>query len=105
MSPDFTPSAPPRLRSSMVISWLAPTNERSTTIASPMTWSRPISMVVMPSLKTCSGESMWAPVCRLWCTLETCQKPGPRRCGVTSSRMLVDGGLSVVSSTVTDRSM
>ena len=89
----------------MVISWLAPHHERSTTRASPITWSRVISAVVMPFLNTWSGESMWAPVCRLWCTLETCQKPGPRRCGVTSSRMLVDGGLSVVSSTVTDRSM
>src|SRR5215472_13736804 len=48
---------------------------------------------------------MWAPVCRLWRTLDTCQNPGPRRCGVTSSRMLVDGGLRVRSSTVTDRSM
>src|SRR2546426_6747116 len=58
MSPAFTLSAPPRLRSSMVISWLAPANERSTTSASPITWSREISAVVMPSLKTCSGESM-----------------------------------------------
>ena len=89
----------------MVISWLAPTNERSTTSASPITWSSAISAVVMPSLKTCSGESMCAPVCRLWFTLDTCQKPGPRRCGVTSSFMFVDGGLKVVSSTVTDRSM
>src|SRR5260370_35412376 len=47
---------------------------------------------------------MWAPVCRLWFTLETCQKPGPRRWGVTSSFMLVEGGLKVFSSTVTDRS-
>src|SRR5712691_6435580 len=59
----------------------------------------------MPSLKTCSGESMCAPVCRLWFTLDTCQKPGPRRCGVTSSFMFVDGGLIVSLSTVTDRSM
>src|SRR5437773_3180788 len=105
MSPAFTLSAPPRLRSSMVISWLAPANDRSTTRASPITWSSEISAVVMPSLKTWSGESMWAPVWRLWRTLDTCQKPGPRRCGVTSRRRLVEGGLSVVSSTVTERSM
>src|SRR6266566_2567553 len=37
-------------------------------MASPMTWSSEISAVVMPSEKTWSGESMWAPVCRLWCT-------------------------------------
>src|SRR5262245_16190215 len=48
---------------------------------------------------------MWAPVCKLWWTLDTCQNPGPRRCGVTSSRMLVEGGLIVRSSTVTDRSI
>src|SRR5262245_61147198 len=48
---------------------------------------------------------MCAPVCRLWFTLDTCQKPGPRRCGVMSSFMLVDGGLIVWLSTVTDRSM
>src|SRR5260370_37219011 len=48
---------------------------------------------------------MWAPVCRLWFTLETCQKPGPRRWGVTSSFMLVEGGLKGFSSTVTDRAM
>ena len=89
----------------MVIAWLAPDPERSTTSASPITWSSVISAVVMPFLNTCSGESMWAPVCRLWFTLETCQKPGPRRCGVTSSFMLVEGGLKVFSSTVTDRSM
>src|SRR5574338_1229086 len=59
----------------------------------------------MPFLNTWSGESMWAPVCRLWFTLDTCQKPGPRRCGVTSSFMLVEGGLNVFSSTVTERSM
>src|SRR5262245_24514180 len=59
----------------------------------------------MPSRNTCSGESMWAPLCRLWFTLDTCQKPGPRRCGVTSSRMLVEGGLKVFRSTVTERSM
>src|SRR5712692_2048627 len=47
---------------------------------------------------------MCAPVWRLWFTLETCQKPGPRRCGVTSSRMLVEGGLMVLESTVTERS-
>ncbi len=70
-----------------------------------MTWSSEISAVVMPSRKTCRGESMWAPVCRLWCTLETCQNPGPRRWGVISSRMSVEGGESVASSTVTDRSM
>src|SRR6266540_2033133 len=104
MSPGFTASAPPRLRSSIVISWLAPAKERSTTRAWPMTWSRPISAVVIPSLNTCSGESMWAPVCRLWRTLDTCQNPGPRRCGVTSSRILVEGGLIVRSSTVTERS-
>src|SRR5712692_9815148 len=89
----------------MVTLWLAAANDRSTTRALPMTWSSEISAVVMPSLKTWSGESIWAPVCRLWCTLDTCQKPGPRRCGVTSSRRLVEGGLSVVSSTVTERSM
>src|SRR6266436_5450933 len=105
MSPRLTSPAPPFLRSSTVISWLAPTKERSTTSASPMTCSSMISAVVMPFLKTCSGESMWAPVCRLWFTLETCQKPGPRRWGVTSSFMLVEGGLKVFSSTVTDRSM
>src|SRR6185503_5615188 len=105
MSPRLTSPAPPFLRSSIVIAWLAPTPERSTTSASPITWSSEISAVVMPFLKTCRGESMWAPVCRLWFTLETCQKPGPRRCGVTSSFMLVEGGLKVFSSTVTDRSM
>src|SRR5690349_6973271 len=105
MSPRLTSPAPPFLRSSMVISWLAPHHERSTTRASPITWSRVISAVVMPFLNTWSGESMWAPVCRLWFTLDTCQKPGPRRCGVTSSFMLVEGGLKVFSSTVTERSM
>jgi len=30
MSPGFTSSAPPRLRSSIVIAWLAPANDRST---------------------------------------------------------------------------
>src|SRR4026209_2755761 len=70
-----------------------------------MTWSSVISAVVIPSRNTYSGESMWAPVCRLWFTLDTCQKPGPRRCGVTSRRMLVEGGLRVCSSTVTERSM
>ena len=69
-----------------------------------MTWSSEISAVVMPFLKTWSGESMCAPVWRLWWTLETCQKPGPRLCGVTSSRMLVEGGLMVLESTVTERS-
>ena len=88
-----------------MISWLGPTNDMSITIASPITWSRPISAVVMPSLKTWSGESMCAPVCRLCRTEDTCQNPGPRRCGVMSSFMFVDGGLSVVSPTVTDRSM
>src|SRR5436190_13676198 len=105
MSPGFTSSAPPRRRSSIVTPWFGATNVRSTTIASPITWSSEISAVVMPSLKTWSGESMWAPVWRLWRTLDTCQKPGPRRCGVTSSRRLVEGGLSVVPSTVTERSM
>src|SRR5690242_14567919 len=105
MSPRLTSPAPPFFKSSMVISWFAPTQERSTTKASPITWSRAISAVVMPCRKTWSGESIWAPVCRLWFTLETCQKPGPRRWGVTSSFMLVDGGLNVFSSTVTDRSM
>jgi len=38
-------------------------------------------------------------------TLDTCQNPGPRRCGVIWSRMFVEGGESVASSTVTDRSM
>ncbi len=47
---------------------------------------------------------MWAPVWRLWRTLVTCQKPGPRRWGVISTRRLVEGGLMVRSSTVTDRS-
>src|SRR5258705_2218445 len=105
MSPRLTSPAPPFLRSSTVISWLATAKERSTPRASPMTWSSVIYAVVIPFLNTCSGESMWAPVCRLWFTLDTCQKPGPRRCGVTSSFMLVEGGLKVFSSTVTDRSM
>src|SRR5262245_52264861 len=104
MSPRFTSAAPPFLRSSMVTAWFAPTHDRSKTRASPITWSRVISAVVMPFLKTWSGESMWAPVWRLWCTLETCQNPGPRLCGVTSSRMFVEGGLMVVESTVTERS-
>src|SRR5262249_54553494 len=105
MSPRLTSPAPPFFRSSMLIAWFSPHQVRSTTSASPMTWSSVISAVVMPFLNTCSGESMWAPVCRLWFTLDTCQKPGPRRCGVTSSFMLVEGGLKVFSSTVTDRSM
>src|ERR1041384_6134833 len=58
-----------------------------------------------PRLTSPAPPFLWAPVCRLWFTLETCQKPGPRRCGVTSSFMLVEGGLNVFSSTVTDRSM
>src|SRR4029453_17358943 len=105
MSPGLTLSAPPRFRSSMVMPWLAPTNERSTTMASPIPWSSEISAVVIPSLKTCSGESMCAPVWSPWLTLETCQKPGPRRCGVISTRMLVEGGLSVFEFTATERSM
>src|SRR4030095_7725360 len=67
----------------------------------------------MPSRNTCSGESMWAPVCRLWVTLDTCPQAGPRPgerrgrsgWGVSSSRMLVEGGLKVFRSTVTERSM
>jgi len=30
-----------------------------------------ISAVVMPLLNTWSGESMWAPLCRLWFPLDT----------------------------------
>ena len=62
MSPRLTSAAPPFLRSSTVIAWLGPAHERSTTSASPITWSSVISAVVMPFLKTWSGESMCAPV-------------------------------------------
>ena len=48
---------------------------------------------------------MCAPVWSPWLTLETCQKPGPRRCGVISTRMLVEGGLIVLLFTATERSM
>ena len=48
---------------------------------------------------------MWAPVCKLWYTLVTCQKPGPRSWGVNSTGMFVEGVLIVPAPTVTERSI